>query len=84
LDKNHTQKRNYCHGTVYRIFSTCESCDNRVVDTKGRIWEKIEKGVTSKQKTIKRTPRNKLKDVFINILFGGHGIIENKIELADH
>jgi hypothetical protein len=40
------------------------------------IWEKIEERVTIKQKTIKRTPHDKLKGVFINILCGGHGIAE--------
>ena len=40
------------------------------------IWKKIEEQVTIKQKTIKRTPHDKLKDVFINILAGGHGIAE--------
>lgn len=40
------------------------------------IWKKIEEQVTIKQKTIKHTPHEKLKDVFINILSGGHGIFE--------
>lgn len=40
------------------------------------IWKKIEEQVKIKQKTIKYTPHEKLKDVFINILAGGHGIYE--------
>lgn len=40
------------------------------------IWKKIEAQVVIKQKTIKHTPHDKLKDVFINILSGGHGISE--------
>ena len=40
------------------------------------IWKKIEEQVKIKQKTIKYTPHEKLKDVFINILAGGHGISE--------
>jgi hypothetical protein len=40
------------------------------------IWKKIEEQVRIKQKTIKHTPSEKLKDVFINILAGGQGISE--------
>jgi len=40
------------------------------------IWQKIEEQVRIKQKTIKHTPHEKLKDVLINILAGGHGISE--------
>ena len=40
------------------------------------IWKKIEEQIKIKQKTIKHTPHEKLKDVFINILAGGHGISE--------
>ena len=40
------------------------------------IWKKIEEQVTIKQKTIKHTPHDKLKDVFINILSGGRGLVE--------
>jgi len=40
------------------------------------IWKKIEEQVIIQQKTIKHTPHEKLKDVFINILAGGHGISE--------
>lgn len=42
------------------------------------IWKKIEDQLTIQQKTIKRTPHDKLKDVFINILAGGHRISEIK------
>ena len=40
------------------------------------MWKQIEEQVAIKQKTIKHTPHEKLKDVFINILAGGHGISE--------
>ena len=40
------------------------------------IWKTIEEQVTIQQKTIKHTPHDKLKDVFINILAGGRGISE--------
>lgn len=40
------------------------------------IWEEIEKEVEIDQKVIKHRPIDKLKDVLINILAGGHGIVE--------
>ena len=40
------------------------------------IWDKVERQVTIKQKTIKHKPQDKLKDAFINILAGGQGIVE--------
>jgi hypothetical protein len=40
------------------------------------IWKTIAERVRIKQKTIKHTPHEKLKDVFINILAGGHGLSE--------
>jgi hypothetical protein len=40
------------------------------------IWEEIEKEVHIRQKVIKHRPIDKLKDVLINILAGGHGIVE--------
>jgi hypothetical protein len=43
---------------------------------KKAMWKKIEEQVLIKQKTIKYTPHEKLKDVFINILAGGHGLSE--------
>jgi hypothetical protein len=47
----------------------------RWINAKG-IWKQLEERVAIKQKTIKHTPHEKLKDVFINILAGGHGISE--------
>ena len=41
-----------------------------------QIWHTIETQVKIKQKVIKHTPTDKLKDLFINILAGGHGIVE--------
>ena len=40
------------------------------------VWQTIDRHVHIKQKVIKHTPSDKLKDVFINILAGGHGLIE--------
>ena len=40
------------------------------------IWKQVAEQVVIQQKTIKHTPQEKLKDVFINILSGGHGISE--------
>lgn len=41
-----------------------------------RIWQVIENQVRIKQKVIRYTPMEKLLDAFINILAGGHGIVE--------
>lgn len=40
------------------------------------IWKKVEAEVMIKQKTILHSPQEKLKDVLINILSGGQGIVE--------
>jgi hypothetical protein len=40
------------------------------------IWKTIGKYVRIKQKVIKHTPLDKLLDAFINILAGGHGLVE--------
>lgn len=40
------------------------------------IWEEVEKQVQIKQKVIKHKPLDKLKDAFINIVAGGHGLVE--------
>lgn len=40
------------------------------------IWETVEKYVQIKQKVIKHRPLDKLLDAFINILAGGHGLVE--------
>ena len=41
-----------------------------------KIWETIEQRVRIQQKIIKYTPLEKLMDAFINILAGGHGLVE--------
>lgn len=41
-----------------------------------QIWNTIEECVKIKQKVIKHTPSDKMKDLLINILAGGHGIVE--------
>lgn len=43
---------------------------------KKEIWKQVEEQVVIKQKTIKHTPQEKLKDVLVNILSGGQGIAE--------
>ena len=40
------------------------------------IWGMIGQQVKIQQKTVKHTPLQKLQDAFINILAGGHGIVE--------
>lgn len=40
------------------------------------IWETVEEHVQIKQKAIKHKPLDKLLDAFINILAGGHGLVE--------
>lgn len=40
------------------------------------IWQMVEQEVKIKQKVIKHQPHEKLKDVLINILAGGQGIVE--------
>lgn len=46
------------------------------------IWGMIEKHVKIKQKVIKHTPSEKLLDAFINILAGGHGLVEVNTRVA--
>jgi len=41
-----------------------------------QIWDRIEARVQIAQKVIKHTPTDKMKDLLINILGGGHGIVE--------
>lgn len=40
------------------------------------IWETIGQHVTIQQKVITHTPLEKLQDAFINIMAGGHGLVE--------
>jgi len=48
------------------------------------VWKRIGKQVQIKQKVIEHTPLDKLLDAFINILAGGHGLVEvNKRVKAD-
>jgi hypothetical protein len=46
-----------------------------------QIWKEIEERVKINQKVIKHTPTDKMKDVLIHILSGGHGIadINNRV-----
>jgi hypothetical protein len=41
-----------------------------------RTWETVERCVHIEQKTIRHTATEKLLDAFINILAGGHGVVE--------
>jgi len=40
------------------------------------IWNVIEEHVHIKQKVLRHTPLDKVKDAFINIVAGGHGLVE--------
>lgn len=40
------------------------------------IWDMIDEHLDIKQKVLKHTPLDKLKDAFINIVAGGHGLVE--------
>lgn len=40
------------------------------------LWKRVGKYVQIRQKVIKYTPSDKLLDAFINILAGGHGLVE--------
>ncbi|HSH02534.1 MAG TPA: transposase, partial [Anaerolineae bacterium] len=40
------------------------------------LWEMIGKEVRIRQKTVNHTPLEKLQDAFINIMAGGHGLVE--------
>ena len=40
------------------------------------LWQMIEQQVQIKQKVIDHTPAEKMLDAFINILAGGHGLVE--------
>ncbi len=40
------------------------------------IWEKIEAQVQIRQKVLQHRPTDKLKDVLLTILAGGHGVVE--------
>jgi hypothetical protein len=41
-----------------------------------QVWEEIEERVKIKQKVIKHTPTDKIKDLLVNILAGGHGVAD--------
>ena len=48
-----------------------------------KVWEVIEEQVKIKQKVIKHTPTDKVKDLLINMLAGGHGVadINNRVRV---
>ena len=41
-----------------------------------KIWETIGEAVHIQQKTVRHSPIEKLQDVFLNIISGGHGLVE--------
>lgn len=41
-----------------------------------KLWDVVEGHVRIKQKVIDHSPIDKLKDAFINVLAGGHGVVE--------
>lgn len=41
-----------------------------------KVWETLEQHVQIEQKVVKHAPMDKLLDAFLNILSGGHGIVE--------
>lgn len=44
--------------------------------SQNQIWKEIEERVKIKQKVIRHTPTDKIKDLLIHILAGGHGIAD--------
>ena len=40
------------------------------------VWSVVEQSVHIKQKVLRHTPTDKLKDCLINILAGGNGLVE--------
>ena len=51
--------------------------------TENEVWNRIEEHVKIKQKVVKHTPTEKMKDLLINILAGGHGIadVNNRVRV---
>jgi hypothetical protein len=51
--------------------------------TENGVWNRIEEHMKIKQKVVKHTPTEKMKDLFINILAGGHGIadVNNRVRV---
>jgi hypothetical protein len=51
--------------------------------TENEVWNRIEECVKIKQKVVKHTPTDKMKDLLINILAGGHGIadVNNRVRV---
>jgi hypothetical protein len=45
------------------------------------IWAKVEKNVSIKQKVLRHTRLDKLKDCLINILAGGTGVVETNLRV---
>lgn len=41
-----------------------------------RLWDTVDQQVHIQQKVIRHRPADKLKDAFLNILCGGHGLVE--------
>jgi hypothetical protein len=45
------------------------------------LWQAVEQQVHIKQKVVRHRPIDKLKDAFINILAGGHGLVETNLRV---
>ena len=45
------------------------------------LWQAVERQVQIKQKVVRHRPIDKLKDAFINILAGGHGLVETNLRV---
>ena len=45
------------------------------------LWQVVEQEVAIKQKVLRHRPIDKLKDAFINILAGGHGLVETNLRV---
>ena len=45
------------------------------------LWQAVEQQVHIKQKVLRHRPIDKLKDAFINILAGGHGLVETNLRV---
>lgn len=45
------------------------------------LWQVVEQEVQIRQKVLRHRPIDKLKDAFINILAGGHGLVETNLRV---
>jgi len=62
---------NYTHFSARASLAAVGLCMRQM-----EIWEPVQRNVHIKQKVIKHKPLDKVMDAFINILAGGHGLVE--------